>query len=55
MINYYKNENIKNNVIKKILKDDYDKVSKLILEREDKYGKENDNEKEAQKLKIKKK
>jgi len=26
LINYYKNENIKNNVIKKILKDDYKKL-----------------------------
>ena len=46
LINYYKNENIKNNVIKRILKDDYDKVSKLILERKDKYENENDKENE---------
>ena len=46
---YYKNENIKNNVIKKILKDDYDKVSKLILERNDKYENENEIDKEDEK------
>ena len=46
LINYYKNEKIKNNVIKIILKDDYDKVSKLILERNDKYENEIDKEDE---------
>jgi hypothetical protein len=46
IINYYKNEKIKNNVIKKLLKDDYDKVSKLILERNDKYENEIDKEDE---------
>ena len=44
LINYYQNENIKNNVFKKILKDDYNKVTELILERKD----ENEIEKEEQ-------
>ena len=47
LINYYKNENIKNNIIKRILKDDYDKVTKLILEREGEY--ENEIEEDDQK------
>ena len=47
IINYYKNENIKNNVIKRILKDDYDKVTKLILERKGEY--ENEIKEEEQK------
>ena len=53
LINYYKNENIKNNVMKKILKDDYDRVTELILERKNEYTYE--IEKEAQKDKDKEK
>jgi len=53
LINYYKDENIKNNVIKKILKDDYDKVTKLILERKDTENeKEDHKDKEKEKIKI---
>ena len=44
LINYYKNENIKNNVIKKILKDNYKKVTKLIMERKNEYNYENKEE-----------
>ena len=46
--NYYKNENIKNNVIKKILKDNYDKVTELILERNNQYVYDDKKEKEIQ-------
>ena len=49
LINYYNNENIKNNVIKRILKDDYDKVTKLILERKNEIEYDYENEKEVQK------
>ena len=35
--NYYKSETIRNNVIKKVLKDNYDKVTELILERNNQY------------------
>ena len=47
LINYYNNENIKNNVIKRILKDDFDKVTKLVLERKNENNYE--IEKEVQK------
>ena len=53
LINYYNNEIIKNNVIKKILKDDYDKVTKLILERKNKYKHEIEKEAQKDKEKIK--
>ena len=49
LINYYNNENIKNNVIKRILKEDYDKVTKLILERKNQIEYDYENEKEVQK------
>ena len=54
IINYYKNENIKNNVIKRILKDDYDKVTKLILERKGEYDNviENEDQKGKEKEEI---
>ena len=56
IINYYKNENIKNNVIKKILKNDYDKLTKLILERKGEYeneiGKEDQKGKENDQIRI---
>ena len=56
LINYYKNENIKNNVIKRILKDDYDKVTKLILERKGEYDNviENEDQKGKENEEIKK-
>ena len=47
LINYYNNENIKNNVIKRILKEDFDKVTKLVLERKNENNYE--IEKEVQK------
>ena len=51
LINYYKNESIKNNVIKRILKDDYDKVTELILKRKGVYENEKESEEEFQKEK----
>ena len=56
IINYYKNKNIKNNVIKRVLKNDYDKLTKLILERKGEYeneiGKEDQKGKENDQIRI---
>ena len=56
LINYYKNENIKNNIFKRILKDDYNKVTELILERKNEYEnkikKEEQMGKESDKIRI---
>ena len=56
LINYYKDESIKNNVIKRVLKDDYDKITELILERKDEYEteieKEDQTGKEKDKIRI---
>ena len=56
IINYYKNENIKNNVIKRILKDKYEKVTELILKRkgenENEIEKKDQNGKENEEIRI---
>ena len=56
LINYYKDENIKNNVIKRVLKNDYNKIVELILERKDEYEteieKEDQTGKEKDKIRI---